>query len=160
MEYSTLMLRSCTEEDLRSVRRIVDESESLTCHSTFTYWVALSEWPNLFIVARDDEEVVGFTFGLRNADHPDRVFLWQIGVPRAHRRRRIAETLLREFCSRAAAVGAQELWVTIEDENEASRVLFYKLALALSTEMVRRGSTGDLGKLLEPETIYSMKIST
>jgi L-2,4-diaminobutyric acid acetyltransferase len=157
---SEMQIQPCSEADLAGVRRLVDESEGLTHHTTYTYWVALNEWPDLFLVAKAGADIVGFTFGLRSAEHAERVFLWQIGVLSSHRRQHVAARLLRHFCTRATASGARELWITIQEQNFPSQALFRKLASGLNTTLNESGSTGDLGDLLEPETIYSIALSS
>jgi diaminobutyrate acetyltransferase len=145
-------------DDYPAVRRVVDESESLDHHTDFTYWVALNQWPNLFLVAKREDRIVGFTFGLRNAEYPERLFLWQIGVLSSARRSGVATTLVNELCARAIREGAQELWITIADEIAPSRALFRKIASALDSRMVEQGSTGNLGGRLHPERIYSITL--
>ncbi len=144
--------------DYPVLRRVIDESESLDHHTDFTYWVALDQWPDLFLLAKRGERIVGFTFGLINARYPERLFLWQIGVLSSDRRSGIATKLVTELCARAAKEGAQELWITIADEITPSLALFRKVASMFGSRMIERGPTGNLGGPLHPERIYSIAL--
>ena len=151
-------IQICTIDDYPAVRQVVDQSESLDHHTNYTYWVALSLWPELFLVAKDERRVVGFTFGLRNAANPERLFLWQVGVLSSARKQGIATSLVKELYYRGAQNGAQELWTTISDEIAPSLGLFRKVAATFGSTMIERGSTGSLGGQLHPERIYSITL--
>lgn len=159
MPGASIKIQPCTAADYSSVRRLVDASESLDKHTDYTYWIALNQWPHLFLVAKLEDQVVGFTFGFRNANNPGRLFLWQIGVSVAKRRQGIAERLVLEFCERGKRDGAKELWTTIADDITPSLSLFKKIAATYGANLVERGSTGDLGGLLQPEQIYSIVLA-
>jgi diaminobutyrate acetyltransferase len=139
-----------------ALRHVIDESESLDHHTDYTYWVALQQWPELFLIAKRDGRIVGFAFGIINAIHPERFFLWQVGVLSGDRRNGIATTLINELCARATKEGARELWTTIADDISPSLALFHKIAASFGTTMIERGSTGSLGGRLHPERIYSI----
>jgi L-2,4-diaminobutyric acid acetyltransferase len=158
MNKSGLTIQTCTMADYPALRRVIDESESLDHHTDYTYWVALNQWPSLFLIAKRNERIIGFAFGLRNDGNPERLFLWQIGVVSSERRRGIATKLVNELCVRAVREGVQELWFTIADEIAPSRALFRKLASAFGSSMVEHGSTGDLGGPLHEERIYSIAL--
>jgi ribosomal protein S18 acetylase RimI-like enzyme len=158
MSQARFTVESCTMEDFLAVRHVIDQSESLDHHTDYTYWVALNQWPDLFLAAKGDGQVVGFAFGLRNASNPERVFLWQIGVLSQYRRNAIATRLMKEFCARASRQGASELWMTIADEITPSLALFRKIAAGFGSVMTERGSTGTLGGRLHTERIYSIAL--
>ena len=158
MKRANITIQTCAMSEFPALRGVIDESESLDHHTDYTYWVALDQWPHLFLTAKHDGRIVGFTFGLRNAAHPERLFLWQIGVLTSHRRNGIAWKLVNELCKRAATDGIEELWFTIADEIAPSLALFRKIASAFGNSMIERGSTGDLGGPLHPERIYSIAI--
>ena len=158
MRQMRFTIQPCAMEDFPAVRRVIDESESLDHHTDYTYWVALSQWPDLFLTARNADEVVGFAFGLRSAHHPERLFLWQIGVQAKYRRQTAATALVRELCTRAVDQGMNELWMTIADEIAPSLSLFRKIASAFDSAMIERGSTGNLGGRLHSERVYSIAL--
>ena len=153
-------IEQCTTDDFPSVRRLVDASETLTRHTSYTYWVVFRHWPELFLVAKSNGSVVGFTCGLITADRPDRAFLWQIGVQTEHRRQGIAEMLARAFFSQAAKLGATEICLTIEENNNASLGLFRKIAEEFNTSLTTQGTTGPFGGTLEQETVYSISMAS
>lgn len=158
MSESGLIIQTCLMDDYPAIRLLVNESESLDKHTDYTYWVALNQWPSLFLVAKLDGRVVGFTFGLRNINSPERLFLWQIGVSSSERRKGIAERLIQELCARAIREGVEELWTTIGDEISPSLALFGKVASIFGSKMVEKGSTGTLGGHLHSERIYSIRL--
>lgn len=151
-------IQTCGIGDYPSVRKIIDQSENLDSHTDYTYWVALNFWPELFLVATDGESIVGFTFGLRSKENPDRIFLWQVGVLSSARQKGIATSLVKELCNRGIQNGVRELWVTIADENTASLALFKKMAAGFGSIMIEKGITGDLGGRLYAERVYAIEL--
>lgn len=158
MKKAHVTIEPCAMEDFLAVRQVIDASESLDHHTDYTYWVALDQWPDLFLTAKAESRIVGFAFGIRNASNPERVFLWQIGVLSQYRRNAIATRLVGELCARASSQGASELWMTIADEIAPSLALFRKIAAGFGNALIERGSTGTLGGRLHTERIYSIAL--
>jgi L-2,4-diaminobutyric acid acetyltransferase len=158
MTRSDVKVRSCTPSDFAEVLNIVQQSDKISHHTSYTYWVALRAWPDLFLVAELDGEIVGFAFGLRAAEQPHQVFLWQIAVDPEHQRLGIGELLLHTLIARAARSGALELTTTISIDNGPSNALFRKIALAIGSKLVEAGTTASFSDFFGLEVIYSMNI--
>ena len=82
--------------------------------------VYLNDAKNLLLVALDDGTVVGFVSAIEYL-HPDkpRSQLWinEVGVAPAHRRRGVATALLKELLETARERGVGEAWVATESDN-------------------------------------------
>src|SRR5438874_1096526 len=100
-EHPRVSLQPAAASDLPAVHELVQQSEALTQHSKYTYWLALDQWPHLFLVVKSKRKLIGFTFGLMTFEHSRRAFLWQIGVAQKYRRSGVARELLTEFCMRS-----------------------------------------------------------
>lgn len=148
----------CAWDDFPEIRALVDASEGLDKHTDYTYWVALHEWGDFFLVARQQKKIAGFVFGVRSFAQPERIFLWQVGVLSAFRRQGIALALVTEFMRRAGAAGANQIWLTISDNLEPSKRLFETVAGRVNAILQCEGETQGMGGLLAPESIYVLDI--
>ena len=101
------------------------KSSGLDENSPYAYLLWTEYFRDTTIVATDDDRPVGFVTAFARPDEPESVFVWQIGVDQAHRRRGIAGTLLDELVERC---GADHLEATVTPSNAASETLFRRFA--------------------------------
>jgi len=81
----------------------------------------------VFVAAFDAGAPVGFAFGFvlpRRHGAPTILFVYEVGVDEAYRRRGIAKELMRRL---AAEAGAGEGFVLTEPDNEAANALYRSL---------------------------------
>lgn len=73
------------------------------------------------VVARDDDEIVGFCSGLVHfhPDKPEDFFINELGVAPPWRRRGIATRLIEATCDLARSLGCRSAWVVSEPTEEA-----------------------------------------
>ncbi len=92
------------------------------------------EWTRLFLgkpehhllVAYEDGEPAGFVTGVEMT-HPDKgteMFLYELGVDEAYRRRGIATDLVRALADLARERGCYGMWVLTGEDNEAARAAY------------------------------------
>ena len=101
------------------------KSSGLDENSPYAYLLWTEYFGDTTVVAIDDDRPVGFVTAFARPDEPESVFVWQIGVDDAHRRRGIAGALLDELVERC---GADHLEATVTPSNTASETLFRRFA--------------------------------
>jgi L-2,4-diaminobutyric acid acetyltransferase len=98
------------------------KANGLDENSPYAYLLWTEYFRDTTVVATDDADApVGFVTAFLRPDDASTVFVWQIGVDDAHRRRGIAGRLLDELFERA---GATALEATVTPSNTASETLF------------------------------------
>ena len=92
-------------------------------NSPYAYLLWTEYFADTTVVATtaDDDAPIGFVTAFRPPADPCAVFVWQVGVDEAHRRRGIAGSLLDELVDRC---GATHLEATVTPSNAASETLF------------------------------------
>ncbi len=104
-------------------------------NSPYAYLLWTEYFAGTTVVAtagNDDDTPVGFVIGFLAPEDPETVFVWQIGVDRAHRRKGIAGRILDTLVERT---GASYVESTVTPSNTASRTLFSRLGERNGTEV-------------------------
>jgi ribosomal protein S18 acetylase RimI-like enzyme len=86
----------------------------------------LAEDGHHLLVAYEDEHAVGFVSGVE-VTHPDKgteMFLYELGVDEAFRRRGIGRALVERLASLARDAGCYGMWVVTDDDNDAARATY------------------------------------
>jgi len=81
----------------------------------------------LFVVAFEDERPVGFVLAyelIRRHGDPSKLFVYEVDVAGAYRRRGIAAALMRELARLARDRGIRAGWVLTDRSNEAAMALY------------------------------------
>lgn len=104
--------------------RLVFEAAHLFDGPPHREWVArfLSEAGHHLLIARIGGRPAGFLSAVEMT-HPDKgteMFLYELSVDAAHRRRGVASTLLAELRDLARQHGCYELWVLTDRDNRAA----------------------------------------
>jgi L-2,4-diaminobutyric acid acetyltransferase len=98
------------------------KANGLDENSPYAYLLWTEYFRDTTVVATDDADApIGFVTAFLRPDDAATVFVWQIGVDDAHRRRGIAGRLLDELFERT---GATALEATVTPSNSASETLF------------------------------------
>lgn len=80
--------------------------------------------PDLFLVAEDDEKIIGTVIGGFDGR---RGMVYHLAVAESHRRRGIAELLMKELEKRLIAKGAIRAYLLVHSGNIEARALYDKL---------------------------------
>lgn len=110
--------------------RLARDAGTLDLNSPYYYLTLSNQFSDTCIVARSDNEVVGFVAGFRPPGAPDTLFVWQITVADAQRGRGVARGMLRALMSRLSSDGVRYLEATVTPSNSASRRMFGAFAEA------------------------------
>lgn len=94
-------------------------------NSPYAYLLWVEYFADTTVVAttEDDDTPIGFVTAFARPDDPKTVFVWQIGVDGAHRRRGVAGSLLDHL---AEWTELEHLEATVTPTNTASETLFLR----------------------------------
>lgn len=123
----TFSLEQPTKEDGQGMWSLVKES-SLDLNSAYKYIMMAEYFSETCVVAKERGEVVGFITGFIQPEHPDVIFVWQVGVDSSQRGKGVASKMLNELVSRDVCKHVRYLEATITEDNKASQSLFKRLA--------------------------------
>jgi aminoglycoside 3-N-acetyltransferase I len=104
--------------DEEVVRRLAEDGRPQTA--------LLADDRTIFVAAFDRDEPVGFAFGYllpRRHGEPSMLFVYELDVAEAYRRRGIATRLLEELFAQAGGV---EAFVLTDDDNVAANATYAK----------------------------------
>jgi ribosomal protein S18 acetylase RimI-like enzyme len=90
----------------------------------------LGDDATIFLAAFRDDEPVGFVFGYvlpRRHGAPSILFVYELDVAEAHRRRGIAARLMSELAEIARARGIEDAFVLTEPDNDPANALYRSL---------------------------------
>lgn len=123
-----VVIETPTKRDGAALWRIARDSQKLDLNSSYAYLLWCVDFADTSVVARVDEEIVGFVIGYRRPTEPDAVLVWQVAVDASQRGRGLAGALLDGLFGRLVDVGVRYLDTTITPDNEASIRLFTSFA--------------------------------
>ncbi len=104
------------------------DAGGLDLNSSYYYLFLADKFSDTCILAKSDNEVIGFIAGLRPPPSLDTLFVWQITVADAHRRKSIAHKMLRALLSRLVDDGTRYLDASVTPSNVASKQMFRSFA--------------------------------
>ena len=150
----TISLRAPTTEDGADVWRVAS-SCGLDPNSPYVYLLWCRDFADTSVIAEVDGATVGFVTGYRRPDEPATLFVWQVAVSDAWRRRGLAMAMLVHLCD-LLAPGLGFVEASVTPSNEASAGLFRSLAALYGVELV----SGELfgGFVFPPESPHDAEL--
>lgn len=128
-----LALRPPRLEDGGTLWALARAAGGLDVNSPYAYLVLCRSFARTCVLAEADDQPVGFLSAFRPPSDPAAVFIWQLGVLPAYRRRGVAGALVRGLLARPACAGVRFVEATTTPGNAAVRALFRRLAAAAGT---------------------------
>ncbi|GAB2565605.1 L-2,4-diaminobutyric acid acetyltransferase [Gracilibacillus alcaliphilus] len=123
-----------TPEEGAEMWNLVTRS-TLDTNSPYKYLLMSEYFDETCVVAKQNEEVVGFITAFISPKKPDTVFVWQIGVDASQRGKGIALKMLHYLLDSEACQNTKYVESTITPDNKASQSLFQKLARDFHTDI-------------------------
>ncbi|MGP4080322.1 diaminobutyrate acetyltransferase [Pseudalkalibacillus sp. R45] len=120
-------------EDGKSMWQIVNDT-SLDQNSSYKYIMMSEFFSETCVVAKINDQTVGFVTAFIPPEQPEVVFVWQIGVDPNERGKGIASKMLTELINRPICNDVRYLEATVTPSNQASRSLFEGFARHQDTE--------------------------
>ncbi|WP_425431924.1 diaminobutyrate acetyltransferase [Gracilibacillus ureilyticus] len=123
-----------SKEDGAAMWELVTQS-TLDTNSSYKY-ILMSEYFNeTCVVAKQNNQVVGFITAFIPPKNEDAIFIWQVGVDASQRGKGIASKMLHFLLESKACQEVTFVEATITPSNRASQSLFQKLARDFDTEI-------------------------
>jgi ribosomal-protein-alanine N-acetyltransferase len=121
---SAMMIRVFTPNDVYKVADITHES--LREAYPISFFLTVSQyWPEGFLVAVDEGEIVGFVMGVMSGVRQSRILM--LAIRERHRRIGTASTLIRSFTSSSMLKGADSVILEVRVSNGPAINLYNKL---------------------------------
>jgi ribosomal protein S18 acetylase RimI-like enzyme len=101
----------------------------------------LGERGHHLLIAYIGDMPVGFVTGVEMT-HPDKgteMFLYELGVAEAHRRRGIGKALVTSLARRAREAGCYGMWVLTDEDNHAALATYQAAGAARQPDTVMLG---------------------
>lgn len=114
--------------DASAVNLLIQNSPPLDTNSLYCNLLQTSHFANTAVVAKMNNNVVGFVSGYIKPEQPDTYFLWQVVVGEAARGKGLAKKMISELFTRDNFRSVRWLETTITPDNQASQHLFTSLA--------------------------------
>jgi len=149
-------IRNMEINDIQNVIELLENSKPYVLpHHHYVYWIMQEYFLSTNIIALHQGKIVGYICGLLSTEK-DCIFIWQIAVDRAYKRRGIGSRLLSELVTYSEKNHIKSLQFSIDKSNNSSYELFLQLARKLNKKMERIGSynTGDMNDIVCRIDIY------
>ena len=126
--------RSPVVADAARMWRIVDDSPELDTNSPYAYLLVCSHFASTSLVAEESgaPDLAGFVAAYRLPDDPEVLFVWQVAVNAARRRRSVGLRMLTRLLDQPANRGVRHVQATVTASNHASGRLFRSFAAAVA----------------------------
>ncbi|MGN8647677.1 diaminobutyrate acetyltransferase [Gracilibacillus sp. HCP3S3_G5_1] len=121
-----------TKNDGAAMWELVTNS-SLDTNSPYKYLLMSEYFRDTCVVAKENNQVVGFITAFIPPKKPDVLFVWQVGVDASQRGKGIASRMLHYLLTSKACQTIKFVEATITPDNKASQSLFQKLARDFNT---------------------------
>lgn len=107
---------------------------TLDNNSAYKYMMMSAYFSETCVVAKHNDQVVGFITGFVPPEQQDTIFVWQIGVDTSFKGKGIGSKLLQQLLNQQPKDKIKFMEATITPSNKASQALFEKLARDYQTE--------------------------
>ncbi len=130
-----MIIRSFNEKDIQSVVELLQSCRPFVFpHDEYLYWVLTEYYPSTSFVCEDSGCIVGFVSGLQSVEQST-IFVWQICIHPAHRRKGLGSRLLKSLFDRIVEDNLDNMQLSITKENLSSYQLFENFAAEHSLTM-------------------------
>ena len=123
-EINGITLHEPSKEDGAALNLFVRLNPPLDMNSVYCSVLQCHHFSETCVLAKKDDEIVGYVTGYRQPKHPEVFFLWQVGVGKEGRGVGLATRMIQAILARESCRGVTELQTTITPSNQPSRQLF------------------------------------
>lgn len=138
--------------------RAAQAAGGLDVNPRYAYVLWARDFAATTAVAHLGGEVVGYVTAYRRPDAPSTLFVWQVAVLPAARRRGLGQRMLHHLVDRNPAITALE--ATVTPDNAASHAMFGRFASERGSEVTVTPlfTTAHLGAEHEPEHLLHIPV--
>lgn len=113
------------------MEQLVRSSPPLDPNSTYLYLILFTHFSGTCLIARFQNQIIGFVTAYRPPEHPETLFVWQVGVRSDLRGQGVGRRMLKRLLTRNQIKSVKYLETTVGPSNLASKTMFQKLAQEL-----------------------------
>jgi diaminobutyrate acetyltransferase len=113
-----------SKKEFMDIHDFVGKCNGLVQHPGHFYKIITEYFGGSFFIAKENDEIIGFTFGFQSQEDEDIFFMWQIGVDKNQRRKGVASALVEKVIYYAQEHGCKKVHATVETKNNPSQRLF------------------------------------
>lgn len=124
------------QEDGRGIWELVKSTRVLDLNSAYSYLLLSKYFSDTCVVAEVEGKIVGFVSAFHPPKQPEVIFVWQVAVDEAFRRRRLGMNMLKHLLTREVCSTSRYLEITVNLSNKAAYKLYHQLAHELKTSCV------------------------
>ena len=129
-------MRFPSEEDGKGIWELVKSTRVLDLNSAYSYLLLSKYFSDTCVVADVEGTIVGFVSAFHPPMQADVIFVWQVAVDEAFRRRRLGMNMLKHLLAREICSNNRYLEITVNPSNHAAYNLYYQLAYELKTSCI------------------------
>jgi len=127
-EFSGIILHEPRKEDGAPLNTFIRTSPPLDMNSVYCNVLQCTHFSETCVIARKDDQIIGYVTGHRLPKEPEVFFLWQVGVAKEGRGHGLATRMIQAILKRESCRGVTTLQTTITPSNIPSRKLFHGFA--------------------------------
>jgi len=105
----------------------------LDLNSAYSYLLLCKYFSDTCVVAEAKGKIAGYISAFSPPNQPEVIFVWQVAVDEAFRRRRLGMSMLKHLLARDICSNSRNLEITVNPSNQAAYILYHKLADELNT---------------------------
>lgn len=122
-----MIIKNPKGNDYLKIHELTGRLEGLVQHPVHFYSIMTRYFGNSFFIIREEDEIIGFTWGFVSQTDKDVFFLWQIGLDKQYRGRKLAQKLVGRLMDFAENNDCKKIHATVETDNIASARMFEKM---------------------------------
>ncbi len=129
-----LHTRNCRLDDGKKIWELVKKTGGLDLNSAYCYLLLCDHFKDTcLVVESEDKNICAFVSAYFLPNDVNTLFIWQIGIDKAFRKRGLGKKLLLDLLSQPICANITQIIATVSPSNQASLNLFRSLANHLNT---------------------------
>ena len=121
-------LKKPDEQDAAGMWSLVKNIPNLDLNSLYSYLMLCSHFRDTCVVAKMDDEVVGFVTAFVSPEDPSTLFIWQLAVHPKSRKTGLATQMVQELLQRPDTESVRYVEATVTPSNNPSSGFFKNIA--------------------------------
>lgn len=132
-----ILLSPPCSTDGSAVSELINRCPPLDTNSRYCNLLQCSHFDNTSVIAKANNQTIGFVSGYILPQTENTLFIWQVAVDSTARGTGLAQKMIRDIIERPACVNVSHIETTITNDNNASWALFERIAKQYNAPLVR-----------------------
>jgi L-2,4-diaminobutyric acid acetyltransferase len=126
-----IKLRTPVVEDGKAIWELVKSTKVLDLNSSYNYIMLSKYFSDTCVVADAEGKIAGYISAFCSPIDPEVLFIWQVAVDEAYRRRKLGMIMLKHLLERESCRQVRFYEITVAPSNKAADALYRKFAADL-----------------------------